>query len=334
MSTAELMLPALRQKEVVSKFPALPERDDSVLKLPEQWNAEDFCHSADPYIFPFGNSYVGIFQVDAAPARPEGLSYRFAPSIPAVGSSSDVHLRFENHGDKLLEFWAPEIFQTGNEYHMLVAASNGNNITHRMQHYTSDSLIHSWRWCEEYPTPSWAIDMTYVPEIDALIYSGWENDNDGFPQHIFAMPATKNLHPAGDSVIIGSPIHPYCCRSDEILCGKGLLEGPQALRINNELLGLWVAVSGSWSTDYTQAIMWLKDSDNPFNSQSWVLDREPWFPQGYGIGHGMTLDMGTEDLVYVGHRKTVKTPGWDDRVSFFMNIPKRDLLRRRKDVLG
>ncbi len=334
MSTAEQVLTALGQNENVVKSPAQQEQEDLLLELPEQWKSEDFCHRADPYIFSFENSYVGIFQGEAVSAPPEGLAYRFAPSIPAMGSASDIHLRFENHGDKLLEFWAPEIFQSEHEYHLLVAASNGDNNTHRMQHYTTESLTYPWRWSEEYPTSSWAIDMTYVPEINALIYSGWEHDNDGFPQHIFAMPAAKNLRPAGDSVIIGSPIYPYCCRNDEILRGNGLLEGPQALRINNELLGLWVAVSGSWSTDYTQAVMWLKDHDNPFHRDSWLLDTDPWFPQGYGIGHGMTLDMGTEDLIYVGHRKTVKSPGWGDRVSFYMNIPKRDLLQRRDIILG
>jgi GH43 family beta-xylosidase len=210
------------------------------------------------------------------------------------------------------------------EKYLYVAMSDGRNITHRMHVYeTTGGVLGPWKELGPLKTPDdrWAIDMSFAEIASPLgpkwyaIWSGWEDAVDAQNADVFEKVIPQHLYIAeclspteiGPRHLLASPAEDWNSSVASIL------EGPQALVINGIFRGIVVTGNASWTDRYATNILRYAGGD-PLRQASWQMAEKPLFKDGYGIGHGMFVQ--DTELYYVGHRKTRRTHGWEDRAVF------------------
>lgn len=129
------------------------------------------------------------------------------------------------------------------------------------------------------------------------VWSGWENNGDEFPQHLYIgkMDSPSKLDTRHR---ISSPQYAWETSVAPIL------EGPQIWKDNGEIKILYSA-NASWTRSYSTGILSLKGGEDPLEERSWVKAKEP---TETNVGHGMVID---DHFVY--HRKMSLSYGWNDR---------------------
>jgi hypothetical protein len=295
------------------------------LQLSEETGARDICSGADPYIFKSADTWHLLLQDDrrSDPEAHDGLTgytIRTAPSIDALGSARALPLCIAKHDNILREVWAAEIHF---DKYLYVAASNGNNHTHRMHVYETDGDVSgTWHYRGKVRMPRedhWAIDMTIVSiprgQTSRLyaVWSGWNDNHSNFPQNIY-IAEFISPYEIGPRYLIALP------QGDWSTSVAPLLEGPQAIVIDNTFRGLLVTGNASWTDTYMTRVLKYKGGD-PLHAESWNMSDDTFLPHGHGIGHGMIIEEG-EKLYYVGHRKTTRNHGWEDRVVFYIPLDR------------
>ena len=204
--------------------------------------------------------------------------------------------------------WAPELHEINGRWYVYYAACDGQNENHRMYVLEADHPLGPYHWLGKVCDPrhdTWAIDMTILQHDGRLygVWSGWEGENDCFPQHLYIAPMSDPCTFSGERVRISSPDQEWEMRI------APLNEGPQVVR--NERDGkLFISYSAdaSWSQEYKVGLLeWTGGS---------VLDPAAWKklprPVFTGGGHGCFIEAaGERHFVY--HRKLSADPGWADR---------------------
>ncbi|HVW34684.1 MAG TPA: glycoside hydrolase family 43 protein [Acidimicrobiia bacterium] len=206
------------------------------------------------------------------------------------------------------QLWAPELHEIDGRWYVYYAASDGQNENHRMYVLEADRPLGPYHSLGQIGDPhhdTWAIDMTVLRHDGRLyaVWSGWEGEHDGFPQHLYIAPMADPATISGERVRISSPELDWEQRV------APLNEGPQVLR--NERDGkLFIAFSAdaSWSPEYKVGL--LEWTGGPLlDSASWTKRPEPLLTGG---GHGCFIEAdGRHWFVY--HRKLSADPGWADR---------------------
>jgi GH43 family beta-xylosidase len=204
--------------------------------------------------------------------------------------------------------WAPELHEIDGRWYVYYAACDGQNENHRMYVLEADHPLGPYHALGQICDPrhdTWAIDMTVLQHEGRLyaVWSAWEAEHDGFPQHLYIAPMSDPATISGERVRISSPEYEWEMRV------APLNEGPQVLR-NERDDKLFIAFSAdaSWSQEYKTGL--LEWTGGPLlSADSWTKLPEPLLTGG---GHGCFIEAAGERY-FVYHRKLSGDPGWADR---------------------
>lgn len=217
------------------------------------------------------------------------------------------------------ELWAPEAHKLGNKFYVPYTASDGENKNHRM--YVLESVgsnpmgpYHPAGVDEngdgrvfDRKNDHFAIDMTYLQLNDELyaIYSGWEGEDDGFPQNLYIARMRNPWTIVGNRQLLKRPEFSW----EKSV--KPITEGPQILQHQGRTF-LTYSADASWSQAYKLGMMELT-GNNPMDRASWTQHEDPIFNKG-GTGHASFVETTTGEHVIFFHRKLRPDDGWSDRV--------------------
>ena len=215
------------------------------------------------------------------------------------------------------EIWAPELQFVQGRWYIYFAASDGNNRNHRMYVLEADTQdtqgSYTFRGKIAAPTDRWAIDGIAVENAGQLyfVWSGWRNEDDGFPQVLYIAPMSDPCTISGERVEIAAPEHGW----EQV--GASLLEGPAVLYRDGRIF-LSYSASASWTDDYTLGLLSYSGGDI-LSPDAWLRSAGPVFaqcrPHGvYGPGHNSFVHSpdGSEDWI-VYHAIDHSGAGWSQR---------------------
>ncbi|HEY3393867.1 MAG TPA: PA14 domain-containing protein [Lacipirellulaceae bacterium] len=267
---------------------------------------------ADPFVIQWQDKYYMSRSAGGAVwiNRAESLQ-----DIHASSLGSDTVLAWDppSGTNFSAEIWAPELHRIGESWYIYVAASNGNNETHRMHVLERNapdpfgSYVYKGQIVA--PTDRWAIDGT-VFEWEGFTYfvwSGWPGFSDG-QQNLYIAQMQNPWTLRTDRVLISSPQYAW------EMHGLAINEGPQIL-IENGKLHIIYSASGFWTPQYALGRLTYNGTGSLLNAASWTKARQPVFQSAnnvVGVGHASFVKSpdGSEDwIVYHAHKDPVPPSG-------------------------
>lgn len=247
-------------------------------------------YGQDPYIVKHHDFYFLIESIGD-----KKIALNFLDSLASLNRTQQVIIW--NHPEEY-QVWAPEIHNINGRWYVYYASSNGDNFYHRNYVLSSDKLFGPYTFEGMLGPDVWGIDLTSF-EWDGeryAVWSGWENNFDGFPQHLYIGYMPTPICVDG-RVKISSPEHKWEKSHADIN------EAPQ-LVTNKDRLILSFSADASWTKDYKTGILELV-GDDPLNPDHWQKNE---YPLLFNTGHGCWVDD-----YHVYHRKMSSFPGWTDR---------------------
>lgn len=204
------------------------------------------------------------------------------------------------------EIWAPELHYINNAWYVYYAASDGNNINHKMWvlENTSEDPFHGvWKDKGELKLPDdkWAIDGTPF-EINGkhyFLWSGWEGDVD-VRQDIYIAEMENPTTVMGKRIKLLQPQDDWEINNTN----PQVVEGPQFL-LKDDKAFIFYSAGGCWDDGYSIGAMWTETTSDPMQANSWKrLDNNPLFStntssNAYAPGHNsfFTSLNGDEDWI-------------------------------------
>jgi len=274
---------------------------------------------ADPWVVQHGGWYYWCLS-----EKDLGVAVYRSHSLTQLGEKFIVW-RAPERGPYSAQVWAPELHWLNGRWYIYVAASDGNNETHRMivlesngsdptrpfhfksELYSGDDFVGRTH-------NRWAIDGT-VLELNGsryLLWSGWADERD--EQWLYIAPMSNPW-------TLGAARTRLCANDDflwervgESRHGRGLNEGPQVLTRQGRVFVIY-SCSGSWEASYKLGMLELTVGTDPLDAASWHKYSEPVFqskiPTACGVGHCSFTQSpdGREDWI-VFHSKISPTHGW------------------------
>ncbi len=190
------------------------------------------------------------------------------------------------------EIWAPEIHKINNKWYVYYAASDGNNINHRMwilENASNDPFEGTWvdRGQLMLPDNKWAIDASPFEHNGQyyMVWSGWEGDAN-VQQNIYIAEMQDPLNVIGERFCLLKPTQPWEANNTS----PTVSEAPQFLKRNDKIF-IFYSAGGCWMDGYSLGIIWMDDSSDPLNPDSWQrYTNNPVFTSNisgnaYGPGH-------------------------------------------------
>ena len=216
------------------------------------------------------------------------------------------------------EIWAPELHKIGNKWYIYVAASDGNNVNHRMYVMESktENPMEGFNFIGKITDTSdrWAIDGTVMQYKGKMyfIWSGWEGTTDtvgGGPGQILYIAEMTS-----PSTISTNRVEIARAQLDWERSGGVLLEGPVAVEHNGKMHILYSG-SASWTNYYCIGSLTLTGTD-PLKAASWTKASQPILYMAetmYGPGHPSVVKGrdGRDWIIY--HANQVSGSGWSGR---------------------
>ena len=203
------------------------------------------------------------------------------------------------------QIWAPELQRMGGNWYIYVAASDGNNATHRMQvlERIGDDPFGAFTRLGQIgaATDRWAIDGT-VFQWDGtwyFVWSGWSGTTDG-KQNLYIAEMRNPWTLETDRVLLSTPQFAWEKH------GLPINEGPEAL-IDNGTLNIIYSASGYWTNQYALGQLTYNGTGSILDASSWTKASQPVFQatsQVTGVGHASFVKSpdGAEDwIVYHAH---------------------------------
>lgn len=202
------------------------------------------------------------------------------------------------------QVWAPELHQIEDYWYIYYAASDGDNRNHRPFVLWSDQFFGPYHFYGMVGPDTWGIDMTIFPYngVYYAVWSGWEDNGDEFPQHLY-VARMRSPWKLATRIRIASP------DEDWETSVAPILEGPQAWFVGSKLHLLYSG-NASWKQEYSTGMISLVGS-NPLNPEHWKKQAKIMSNAGHACMVG-------DSFVY--HRKMSAFPGWTDREIRVMNI--------------
>lgn len=201
------------------------------------------------------------------------------------------------------QIWAPELFWLDGKWYIYVAASDGNNATHRMHVLERDdpNPMGPFTYKGQLNTVRWAIDGTVLEWEGQLyhIWSGWPGATDG-QQNLYIAEMSNPWTISSNRVLLSSPTFAWEKH------GLALNEGPQVL-IHEGKLHIIYSGSAYWQHEYALGRLTYDGVGPIMSAASWQKAPNPVFKQAgdiVGTGHASfaTSPDGTENwIVYHAH---------------------------------
>lgn len=190
------------------------------------------------------------------------------------------------------EIWAPEIHRINNTWYIYYAASNGDNINHKMwvlENTSVDPFEGNWIDKGELKLPDnkWAIDGSPF-ELNGqyfFIWSGWEGDNN-ISQIIYIAEMDTPLSVAGERIAIIKPENSWETNNTSPV----VVEGPQFL-LKNDKAYIFYSAGACWTDGYSIGAITMDVNSDPLNQDAWMkLVNNPLFVSNitgnaFGPGH-------------------------------------------------
>ena len=190
------------------------------------------------------------------------------------------------------EIWAPELHRIKGIWYIYYAASDGDNVNHKMwvlENTSQDPLQGAWvdKGELELPDDKWAIDGTPF-ELNGQYYfawSGWEGDVN-VAQNIYIAKMESPLIITGERVCIIKPTDSWETNGTN----PQVTEGPQFF-LRNEKAFMFYSAGGCWTDGYSIGAIAMDVNLNPMEANSWVrLANNPLFVtnttgNAFGPGH-------------------------------------------------
>ena len=213
------------------------------------------------------------------------------------------------------ELWAPELHYIDGSWYIYVAASNGENETHRMHVLkgTSQDPTQPFEYAGKISDESdcWAIDGTPFCMNGEwyFVWSGWEADVNVSQQlYIAHMDSPTSID--SPRVCISKP------DLDWEKIGLPIEEGPEILMDEGkDGIFLVFSASGSWTDDYCMGMLTLEGED-PMLPESWKKGDAPVLSKkegAYGPGHGSFVKADDDSWWIVYHCNQKSGSGWSGR---------------------
>jgi GH43 family beta-xylosidase len=203
------------------------------------------------------------------------------------------------------QIWAPELHWINDKWYIYVAASNGDNATHKMYVLERDDPnpmgAFTFKGQIVNQPDRWAIDGTVLQWQGQLyfIYSGWPGNTDG-QQNLYIAPMSDPLTISGPRVLISSPTYAW------EQYGLPINEGPEVLIYEGKLHIIYTG-SAYWRHEYALGRLTYDGVGSLLSQSSWSKSPTPVFQQSgdiVGTGHASftTSPDGTENwIVYHAH---------------------------------
>jgi len=204
------------------------------------------------------------------------------------------------------EIWAPELHQIEGKWYIYVAASDGNNETHRMYVLERDHPDpfgpYTFKGKIADSTDRWAIDGTVLQWQDKLyfVWSGWPGTVN-VQQNLYIAEMSSPWTISSRRVLISSPSAAWERH------GLPINEGPEAL-IHEGRLHIIYSGSGFWRHEYALGRLTYDGTGSLLEAANWGKAPAPVFKQAgniVGTGHASFTKSpdGTQDwIVYHAHR--------------------------------
>ncbi|OWA50136.1 Extracellular exo-alpha-(1-_5)-L-arabinofuranosidase (ABF) (Alpha-L-AFase) (Extracellular arabinan exo-alpha-(1-_5)-L-arabinosidase) (Arabinosidase) [Hypsibius exemplaris] len=279
----------------------------------------DIFGAADPWVLLYEETYYMVFskQTEVAVYKSKNLGdWRNAKNVTVYIPPKNTMYS--------AELWAPEIHRIDGQFYIYFAASDGNNVNHKMYVLKADdpeNPMGTWSFMGKIADPVqdwWAIDGTVLKHQNGknyFIYSGWDGPYTEDPkvQHLFiAEMSSPTSLVSGTARILKSPTAPW-----EVL-GQAVVEGP-AIMENDDTYFLMYSAGASWTADYSTSMMGISKTANPLQFSRWWRSEFPVFPRNdaqgvYGPGHASftTSPDGSENWI-VYHALNDPNGGWGNR---------------------
>jgi GH43 family beta-xylosidase len=257
--------------------------------------------------------------------RDLGVAVYRSTSLTQLGEKFIVWQAPET-GPYSAQVWAPELHCLDGRWYIYVAASNGDNATHRIivlesagmdptQPFTVKSALYTGDDPAMRVDNRWAIDGT-VLELHGrryLLWSGWADDRD--EQWLYIAPMANPWTLAAARVRICANDDHLWERVGETRHGRGLNEAPQVLLRAGRVFVIY-SCSGSWEASYKLGLLELTPGRDPLDPAAWRKFAEPVLQYATattcGVGHcsfSQSPD-GSEDWI-VFHAKVSPKHGWE-----------------------
>ena len=211
------------------------------------------------------------------------------------------------------QVWAPELHRFGESWFIYVAASDGNNATHRMHvlQRTAADPFGPFTYVGQISaaTDRWAIDGTAF-EWDGKLYfvwSGWPGFTDG-QQNLYIAEMRNPWTLRTDRVLLSSPQYTW------EMHGLPINEGPQIL-IQDGKLHIIYSASGFWTPQYALGRLTYSGTGSLLNAASWTKVSQPVFGAAngvVGVGHAsftVSPDASEHWIVYHAHQNPIPSQG-------------------------
>lgn len=190
------------------------------------------------------------------------------------------------------EIWAPEIHKINNTWYIYYAASNGDNINHKMwvlENTSENPFQGIWQDKGELKLPDdkWAIDGSPF-EINGKLYfiwSGWEGDTN-IRQDIYIAQMENPTSVIGERINLIKPKEAWETNNTN----PQVMEGPQFLLKNGKAF-IFYSAGGCWMDGYSIGAIWMESASDPMDVASWQrMETNPLFKtnntgNAFGPGH-------------------------------------------------
>lgn len=228
----------------------------------------------------------------------------------AAGESRVVY----EAGDKLENFWAPELHRLDNKWYVYFAANPFDSEIHRMYvlvNPNEDPFEGEWE-CMEMAgmDDKFAIDGT-VLELDSgryFIWSGWEG-YENVQQNLYLAEMVSPAEVKEEKILLSQPEYEWEMHGNPLVN-----EGPQVV-VSNNTVNLVYSASGSWTDDYCLGLLTASAEASLKEPSAWTKETQPVFSRTdeiYGPGHNGFVKSpdGSEDFI-IYHAARWGGSGWN-----------------------
>ena len=278
---------------------------------------------ADPYVTQWQDSYLlvrsylpgssvrGVW-IDKADQL-QDVHYSNSASTTVLAWSAPPGTNYSQ------QIWAPELHRIDGKWYIYVAASDGDNSTHRMHVLERDDPDpmgpFTYKGKIAASTDRWAIDGTVLQWQDKeyFIWSGWPGSTDG-QQNLYIAEMSNPWTISGNRVLLSSPTFAWERH------GIAVNEGPQTL-IHDGKLHIIYSGSAYFTHEYALGRLTYDGTGSLLDPASWTKSPTPVFQQAgaiVGTGHASftTSPDGTQHwIVYHAHHDP---NNWQDNRDVFM----------------